>query len=180
MLPLLDTQVRLALLNHVAVRLAEARPDELHAAGIADEQLARLRQLSALDLTRLATMRDLSIGVAFDAAGLNAGLRNVSLLNEAKALEAYFIRHGASWQMMKALFKIRRKVTLKRRRESGAWRPGGRIPLPDKVQRERICRVWMSIEDPSPRVRYFRLHQAFPKLAIAVLEAVARSFEETS
>ena len=31
MLPLLDTQVRLVLLNHVAVRLAEAQPDELHA-----------------------------------------------------------------------------------------------------------------------------------------------------
>ena len=178
MLPLLDTQVRLALLNHVAVRLAEAKPDELHAAGIASEQLARLRQLSALDLNRLATMRDLTVGVSFDAAGLNAGLRNVSLLNEAKALEAYFIRHGASWQMMSALFKIRRKVTLKRRRESGAWRQGGRIPLPDKVQRERIYRVWMTIEDPNPRVRYFRLHQAFPKLSIAVLEAVARSFEE--
>jgi hypothetical protein len=32
MLPLVDTQVRLVLLNHVAVRLAEAQPDELHAA----------------------------------------------------------------------------------------------------------------------------------------------------
>lgn len=178
MLPLLDTQVRLVLLNHVAVRLAEAKPDELHAAGIANEQLVRLRELSALDLNRLATMRDLGIGVAFDAAGLNAGLRAVSLVNEAKALEAYFIRHGASWQMMKALFKIRRKVTLKRRQESGAWRPGGRIPLPDKAQRQRIYRVWTSIEDPNPRVRYFRLHQAFPKLSIAVLEAVVRNFED--
>jgi hypothetical protein len=115
MLPLLDTQVRLVLLNHVAVRLAEAKPDELHAAGIENEHVARLRQLSALDLNRLATMRDLTIGVSFDAAGLTAGLRTVSLVNEAKALEAYFIRHGASWQMMSALFKIRRKATLRRR-----------------------------------------------------------------
>jgi hypothetical protein len=130
MLPLLDTQVRLVLLNHVAVRLAEAQPDELHAAGIENEQLARLRQLSALDLNRLATMRDLTIGVSFDAAELTAGLRTVSLVNEAKALEAYFIRHGASWQMMTALFKIRRKVTLKRRRDCGAWRRSGRMPLP--------------------------------------------------
>jgi hypothetical protein len=151
MLPLLDPQVRLALLNHVAVRLAEARPDELHAAGIPSEQLARLRQLSALDLNRLATMRDLSIGVVFDADGLSAGLRTVSLVNEAKALEAYFIRHGASWQMMSALFKIRRKVTLKRRRDCGAWRRSGRMPLPDTALRERICRAWMAIEDPEPR-----------------------------
>ena len=88
MLPLFDTQVRLVLLNHVAVRLAEANPDELHAAGIENEQLARLRQLSALDLNRLATMRDLNIGESFDAAGLTAGLRTVSLVNEVKALEA--------------------------------------------------------------------------------------------
>jgi hypothetical protein len=142
MLPLLDTQVRLVLLNHVAVRLAEAQPDELHAAGIENEQLARLRQLSALDLNRLATMRDLTIGVTFDAAELTAGLRTVSLVNEAKALEAYFIRHGASWQMMSALFKIRRKVTLRRRRDCGAWRPSGRFPLPDTALRERIYRAW--------------------------------------
>ena len=178
MLPLLDTQVRLVLLNHVAVRLAEARSDELNAAGIANEQLARLRQLSALDLNRLATMRELSIGVTFDAAELTAGLRTVSLVNEAKALEAYFIRHGASWQMMSALFKIRRKVTLRRRRDCGAWRPSGRFQLPDTALRERIYRAWMAIEDPEPRVRYYRLHQAFPKLSLAVLEAVARGFED--
>jgi len=177
MLPLFDAQVRLVLLNHVAVRLAEAEPTALHAAGIENEQLARLRQLSALDLNRLASMRDLTIGVAFDAAGLNAGLRAVALVNEAKALEAYFIRHGASWRMMSALFKIRRKVTLKRRRDCGAWRPSGRLPLPDLATRERIFRAWLAIDDPSLRVRYYRLHQLFPQLSIAVLEAVLRDFE---
>lgn len=177
MLPLFDAQVRLVLLNHVAVRLAEAESTALHAAGIENEQLAQLRRLSALDLNRLASMRDLTIGVAFDAAGLNAGLRAVALVNEAKALEAYFIRHGASWQMMSALFKIRRKVTLKRRREYGAWRPSGRIRLPVLSTRERIYRAWLAIEDPSLRVRYYRLHQLFPQLSIAVLEAIVREFE---
>lgn len=177
MLPLLDAHVRLVLLNHVAMRLAEAEPTELHAAGIDIEQLARLRQLSALDLNRLAAMRDLTIGVALDAAGLKAGLRAVALVNEAKALEEYFIRNGASWQMMSALFKIRRKVTLKRRRDCGAWRPSGRLPLPEYPVRERIFRAWFDIEDPNLRVRFHRLHQAFPQLTIAVLEAVVREFE---
>ncbi|OYW26163.1 MAG: hypothetical protein B7Z44_16935, partial [Caulobacter sp. 12-67-6] len=104
---------------------AEQAITDLNAAGIETEQLVRLRQLSALDLNRLAAMRDLTIGVAFDAAGLSAGLRAVALVNEAQALEAYFIRNGASWQMMSRLFKIRRKVTLKRRRDCGAWRPSG-------------------------------------------------------
>ena len=177
MLPLTDAQIRLVLLNHVAVRLAEAQPGDLHAAGIENEQVARLRQLSALDLSRLASMRDLTIGVAFDAAGLKSGLRTVALVNEANALEAYFIRNGASWQMMNRLFKIRRKITLKRRRECGAWRPSGRLRLPDYAMRERIYRAWLAIGDTNPRGCYYRLHQQFQHLAIAVLEAVVRQFE---
>jgi len=177
MLPLHDTQLRLVLLNHVAVRLAEAQSADLDAAGIKTEQLARLRQLSALDLNRLAAMRDLTIGVAFDAAGLSAGLRAVALVNEAKVLEAYFIRNGASWQMMNALFKMRRKVTLKRRRDCGAWRPSGRLPLPDYPMRERIYRAWFATDDPNPRARYYRLHQGFAQFSIAVLEAVVHEFE---
>ena len=39
MLPLQDTQVRLVLLNHVTVRLADAAQDELRAAGIESELL---------------------------------------------------------------------------------------------------------------------------------------------
>ena len=75
MLPLQDPQVRLVLLNHVTVRLADAAQDEIHAAGIENELLAHLRQLSAVDLSRLAAMRSLTIGVAFDGAALKAGLR---------------------------------------------------------------------------------------------------------
>jgi hypothetical protein len=73
-------------LSHVTTRLAHARPEELDAVGIANEQLDRLRQLSALDLSRLASMRGLVIGVALDGAALQAGLRTVALVNEAKVL----------------------------------------------------------------------------------------------
>jgi hypothetical protein len=178
MLPISDPQLRLGLLHHIAARLSEGEQDALRAAGIESEQLTRLRELSALDLSRLAAMRELTIGVALDGGRLRAGLRAVALAREAKTLETYFIRHGASWQMMKALFKIRRKLTLKRRRELGAWRPPGRVRLPDATTRERIGRAWLKISDPNPRARYLRLHQAFPQLPIAVLAAVVAQFEE--
>jgi hypothetical protein len=177
MLPLHDTQVRLVLLSHVALRLADARPDELEAVGIADEQLDRLRQLSALDLNRLAAMRTLTIGISLDGEALQAGLRTVALVKEAKALEVYFIRHGASTHLMSALFKIRRKLTLKFRRDLHVRRPAGRVPLPDDATRERIYQVWRTIGDPAPRIRYYQLHQAFTHLPIAVLEVVIRDFE---
>lgn len=177
MLPLHDTQVRLVLLNYVTLRLAQAHPDELVAVGIANEQLDRLRQLSALDLNRLAAMRTLTIGISLDGETLQAGLRTVALVKEAKALEAYFIRNGASTRLMSALFKIRRKLTLKFRRDLGVCRPSGRVPLPDYATRERIYRVWRSIADPAPRIRYYQLHQAFTQLPIAVLEVVIRDLE---
>ena len=101
----------------------------------------------------------------------------MALVNEAKALETYFIRHGASTHLMSALFKVRRKLTLKRRRDFDARRPAGRVRLPDYATRERIYQAWRAIADPTPRVRYYRLHQEFQHIPIAVLEAVIREFE---
>ena len=177
MLPLLDPQVRLMLLSHIVIRLGEADQVEVRSTGIETDQLSRLRELSPLELSRLASMRELTIAVRVDSGALNAGLRAVTLANEAKAIEDYFIRHGASWQMMSALFKIRRKVTLKRRRDCGAWRPAGRLRLPDPVTRERIFRGWLSVKNTPARERYLRLHGMFPTFSIAVLEAVVREFE---
>ena len=51
------------------------------------------------------------------------------------------------------------------------------MPLPDYATRERIYQAWRAIADPSPRVRYYRLHQEFQHIPIAVLEAVVREFK---
>ena len=178
MLPLSDSHVRLIVLNHIAVRLNGNDPAELHAAGIETEQLEHLKELSAPDLHRLAAMREPMIAVTVDSNRLKAGLRALALTNEAKALEAYFIRQGASWTMMKSLFKVRHKLTLQRRREYGVRRPPGRTPLPDFITRERIWRVWAAISEPDPRTRYYQLHQTFSGLSLEVLAAVISEFEK--
>jgi hypothetical protein len=69
--------------------------------------------------------------------------------NEAMALETYFIRHGASTHLMSALFKVRRKLTLKRRRDFDARRPAGRVRLPDYATRERVYQAWRANADPT-------------------------------
>ena len=178
MLPLSDTHVRLILLNHIAVRLNGNDPAELLAAGIETEQLEHLKELSAGDLHRLAAMREPMIAVTVDGHRLKAGLRALALANEAKALETYFIRHGASWTMMKRFFKVRHKLTLQRRREYGVRRPPGRTPLPDIATRERVWRVWAAISEPDPRARYYQLHQTFCGLSLEVLAAVISEFEK--
>ena len=177
MLPLLDAQVRLILLNHIAVRLNGSNSAELQAAGIETELLEHLRALSAADLHRLASMREPMISVTVDASRLKAGLRALALTNEAKAQETYFLRHGASWTLMKRLFKVRHKLTLQRRRELGVHRPPGRLQLPDAAVRERIWRVWAAMNDLEPRARYYQLQQSFPNLSLEVLETVVSEFE---
>ena len=116
MLPLSDPHVRLVLLGHIASRAAAGATAELSAAGILQDQLGRLRELSAMDLINLANMRAFPIGVTFELSRLEGALRSVSMLNRAKAIELYFIRNGASSRMMHALFKSRHKATRTRRR----------------------------------------------------------------
>ena len=177
MLQLHDTHLRLVLLNHIAVQLSATDADELRAAGIETELLEHLKGLSAADLHRLASMRGPMLAVRVDAENLKAALRALALGNEAKAQETYFIRNGASWSLMRRLFKVRHKLTLQRRRELGVRRPPGRLQLPDADMRERIGRVWATTSDFEPRARYYKLHQSFPKLSLEVLEIVVAEFE---
>ena len=179
MLPLSDRTLRLVVLHHLALREAEGKGEDLHCAGLAAEQLAELRELSAVDLYRLAGMREVAIAISVDAVGLRAGLHTLASINESQALETYFLRHGASARMMHALFKMRHKVTRQRRRELGAWRPGGRFCLPDPPTRERIFQSWCELDEANPRLRYLRLHQSFPHFSLAVLETAVREFAPT-
>ena len=176
MLPLHDPQLRLLLLNHIAVRATDA--EELRAAGMEADLLDHLKGLSAADLHRLANMREPMFAITVDPNKLKAGLRALALGNEAKAQETYFIRHGASWSLMKKLFKVRHKLTLQRRRELGIRRRSGRLQLPDMATRERIWRVWAAITEPDPRTRYYQLHQSFRDLSLEVLEIVVAEFEK--
>lgn len=171
MLQLHDTHLRLALLNHIAMQLSGTE------AGIEAELLEHLKGLSAADLHRLASMRAPMLAVRVDAEKLKAALRALALGNEAKAQETYFIRNGASWSLMRRLFKVRHKLTLQRRRDLGVRRPPGRLQLPDAAMREGIGRVWAASSDLEPRARYYKLHQSFPAFSLEVLEIVVAQYE---
>lgn len=177
MLELHDAYLRLMLLSHIAAGLTRNDPEVLRAAGIDDQQLERLQELRAIDLHRLARIRAPLIGVALNAEALKSGLRAIAVSGELKAVEDYFILHGASWRLMKSLFKMRHKLTLARRREFGVRRGDGRQRLPDMALRERIWRAWEALGPLHLRDRYFRLHQSFPNLPIEALEIVVAEYE---
>lgn len=172
MLPLLDHQLRVSMLNQIVARMADAELDALHVGGVDVGRLTRLRDLSAVDMSRLAAVRSLVIQVDLDLDSLDAALRIVSVMSHARALEAYFIRHGASWQQMTRLFKLPRKDTLRRRRIAGVKRIGGRFPMPDAITRDQIVHAWEKLNTADPRLRYYELHQRFLTVSLATLEAV--------
>lgn len=176
-LPLVDPHLRLTFLAHLAQRLARGEAVALSAAGFLDRHLQDLRVLSALDLSRLAGVRALGIEVCVDGNGLEEGLRLLALMRDARALEEYFIRNGASARMMHLLFSMRQKSTLAKRRELGGFLPRGGVQLPDSGVREHIVSEWRLLRDPDPRTTYLRLHRVFPELTIAALEAVIRNWE---
>jgi hypothetical protein len=168
MLPILDTQVRLVLLTY----LARDNADDLVVAGVDSAQAERLRRLSATDLNRVAAMRALQLWVVLDSHSLESSLNAIRLADQSKVLEAYFIQHGASVEMMRKFFKLARGTTLKRRREYGLSSATGPVRRPERMLCERIWRAWQSIPESSSRERYLRLHQAFPDQSIAVLAGV--------
>jgi len=172
MLPIADVQIRIVLLTHLAARLAKGSPAELAAVGIQPAQLDRLRRLSTTDLNRMASMRQLNVGVALDPRSLEFSLDALRLVNEHLALEAYFIRNGASVKMMRQFFSLARDVTRERRRVYGNARSVGRVRRPEPRLCERIYQVWQSLPTVSLRDRYHRLHQRFPDISLEILAAV--------
>jgi hypothetical protein len=180
MLLLRDTQVCSVVLSYIAAQVGEGCPGGLREAGLDFQNLADLRELSAFNLKRLAAMRDLKIVVSLDCHALKSGLRNLGLVREAKSLEVYFLRNGASCRMMRALFKMGRRDTLERRRQWGARQPQGKVRLPPLGMRRNIFKVWQAKPQANLRLRYYQLHQTFPQYSIAALEAVVRSLEHPS
>lgn len=167
-----DAQACLLLLHQVAARVRPGEVQELH--GCDAELLTHLRKLTAGDMHTLAAMRRPLIRVALDDKGLKVALRALEMKSAADALEAYFIHHGASPQMMYALFSLSFKSTYQRRRECGVPQPRARAMLPAGATCERIRRTWRTLADAPSRGAYYQLHQAYPQFSLAVLEAVVR------
>lgn len=70
-------------------------------------------------------------------------------------------------------------LSQRRRAEIGVRLRSGRPRLPPRYLRERIQRVWASLQDKDIKLRYYRLHRAFPELTLQAIELVVRTDEST-
>ena len=179
-----DHQLRLLVLAHLIKELqAGAAEHKPVPQGFTEEQAAELQALSSAELVRLSEMPEPRVAVQIDAGSLEHGLRQVDYLTRRSRQLEFFIRHGATSNMLTKLFKISSAdVTLKRRLFSGTSSALRRPAMPSHPVRELIQRRWYEIrkgkqDEPVRAEDYEALHDDFPQHTFATLWAVVHEFD---
>src|SRR5438477_12148740 len=146
MIVIRDQQLRLMVLAHL---IRELRAGAAHGAkpdGFTEKQIEELQALSSAELVKLSEMTEPRVAIQIDAGSLEHGLRQVDYLSKRSKQLEYFIRNGATSNMLSKLFKISSAdVTLKRRLFAGTCSSLRRPAMPPHAMRERITNRWFEI-----------------------------------
>jgi len=185
MIVIRDQQLKLLVLAQLVRELHQAAEDKTPPpAGFTERQAEELRALSTAELVKLSEMTEPRVAVQIDAGSLEHGLRQVDYLNKRSRQLEFFIRHGATSNMLTKLFRISSAdVTLKRRLFSGTSSSLRRPAMPPHPVRERIQARWFEIRkgkerEPIRAEDYEELHADFAQHTFATLWAVVHEFDE--
>ena len=185
MIEIRDPQLRLLMLAHLIRELqGEAARSSPPPDGLTEVQAAELRGLTSDELVRLAEMPDPKVAISIDAGSFEHGLRQVDYLGKRSRQLEFFIRHGATSNMLTKLFRISSAdVTLKRRLFTGTASSLRRPSMPPHAVREQIQKRWFEVRqgkerEPERAEDYEELHAGFPSQTFATLYAVVHEFDE--
>ena len=185
MIVIRDQQLRLLVLAQLIRELQAAATDKAPApAGFSDKQIEELSALSSAELVQLSEMTEPRVAVQIDAGSLEHGLRQVDYLNKRSRQLEYFIRNGATSNMLTKLFKISSAdVTLKRRLFAGTSSLLRRPAMPPHPVRELIQKRYFEIRkgkerEPVRAEDYEALHYDHPQHTFATLWAVVHEFDK--
>jgi hypothetical protein len=185
MIVIRDQQLRLMLLAHLIRELQKNAQDHGPVPeGFTERQVEELQALSSAELVKLAEMPEPRVAIQIDAGSLEHGLRQVDYLTRRSRQLEYFVRNGATSNMLTKLFKISSAdVTLKRRLFSGTSSSLRRPAMPPHPMREKITNRWFEIRkgkeaEPLRADDYEVLHREFPQYTFATLWAVVHEFDE--
>ena len=180
-----DQQLRLLVLAHLIRELQRGTEEHVPAPeGLTDGQAAELRSLSSAELVKLSEMTEPRVAIEIDAGSLEHGLRQVNYLNKRSRQLEFFIRNGATSNMLTKLFKISSAdVTLKRRLFAGTSSNLRRPSMPSHAVREQIQKRWCEIRkgkerEPERAEDYEELHHGFAQNTFATLWAVVHEFDD--
>src|SRR5688572_33202389 len=170
MIVIRDQQLRLMVLAHLIRELQRQAQDHGPIPeGFTERQVAELQALSSAELVKLSEMTEPRVAVQIDAGSLEHGLRQVDYLNKRSRQLEFFIRHGATSNMLTKLFRISSAdVTLKRRLFAGTSPLLRRPSMPPHAVREKIQQRYHQIRkgkerEPIRAEDYEELHEEFSK-----------------
>ena len=185
MIVIRDQQLRLLVLAQLIRELQQGAQEQAPPPpGFTEKQVEELRSLSSAELVKLSEMTEPRVAIEIDAGSLEHGLRQVDYLSKRSRQLEYFIRHGATSNMLTKLFRISSAdVTLKRRLFSGTSSALRRPAMPPHAVREKIQQRWFGIRkgkerEPIRAEDYEELHRDFPQHTFATLWAVVHEFDE--
>ncbi|MGZ5572290.1 MAG: STY4526/YPO1902 family pathogenicity island replication protein [Usitatibacter sp.] len=184
MIVIRDQQLRLLVLAHLIRELKGGDSEQAPTpGGFTEKQIAELQALSSAELVKLSEMAEPRVAIEIDAGSLEHGLRQVDYLNKRSRQLEYFIRHGATSNMLTKLFRVSSAdVTLKRRLFAGTSPLLRRPAMPPHPVREQIQNRWYQIRkgkerEPVRAEDYEELHQDFSRHTFATLWAVVHEFD---
>ena len=184
MIVIRDQQLRLLLLAQLIRELQAANGEQAPTpAGFTEKQIAELQALTSAELVQLSEMTEPRVAIQIDAGSLEHGLRQVDYLNKRSRQLEYFVRHGATSNMLTKLFRISSAdVTLKRRLFAGTSPLLRRPAMPPHPVRERIQQRWFEIRkgkerEPVRAEDYEALHREYSQHTFATLWAVVHEFD---
>ena len=185
MINISDPTLTKMLLEHVVEQAEAGGLDQLLASGLRPELVDDLRQRPLRDFFYAARNGGLAMSVQFDIKNLEACLWRRDIAKHTETLKEYFVRHGASIEMLRSLFTLSKQELQRLRTELDLSKvgPNGRPRMPPASIRDKIHQRWHAIGQSQPnshqRDRLCSLHQEFSSFSIAALHRVITEFDET-
>ena len=183
MVILQDAFAKRTLMEEIIRRIEKGGTDGVDGlldAGIPAELLDQIRNCSARDLLAVSEMSDAKFTVTFNSAALLQCFKRLSDMKRKQSLAEYFVREGATPEIMLQLFKLPMSNV---RQIRGYLRPtscnAGRPALNSISNRAEIISFWeeLLVREPDIRERYFALHQRFNSYLFSSLWNVVSRYE---
>lgn len=174
-----DPAVKLLALKQLMEQI-DSHVDELLKQGLDSALLEDLRNRPMRDYVRAAQFSSLELIVEIDEANLRYVFMHVEDERRDRTLKEYFVKHGASAEMLNRLFKMNRDEVQALRDLFLGEAKTGRHPMPSPFEREEIHREWDAIvrngQGQPTRESLYQLHTKFNQHTISALWQVINEF----
>jgi len=184
MLNITDPTITKLLLEHVVEQAEAGGLDQLLASGFRPELVDDLRKRPLRDFFYAARQGGLAMSVDIDARSLEACLWRRDVAKHTETIKEYFIRNGASIELLRELFTLSKQELQRLRTDFDLTKSGanGRPRMPPTSIRDKIHQEWHAIvhahRNGHKRDHLWLLHQKYSAFSLSALHRVISEFGE--